>query len=67
MTCAGGVQLDCEPFPHCRIGNFVQNESFVENLRDEILRLNFHSKSNDLYKFQQVPQSELTVLIQAGI
>ncbi|XP_053094078.1 prolyl 3-hydroxylase OGFOD1 [Pangasianodon hypophthalmus] len=49
----GSVQLDCEPFPHCKIRNFVQNESFVENLRDELLRLNFHSKSNDLYKFQQ--------------
>ncbi|XP_053491220.1 prolyl 3-hydroxylase OGFOD1 [Ictalurus furcatus] len=49
----GGVQLDCEPFPHCRIRNFVQNESFLENLRDELLRLNFHGKSNDLYKFQQ--------------
>ncbi|MCI4383083.1 hypothetical protein PGIGA_G00022230 [Pangasianodon gigas] len=49
----GSVQLDCEPFPHCKIRNFVENESFVENLRDELLRLNFHSKSNDLYKFQQ--------------
>ncbi|KAK3533758.1 hypothetical protein QTP70_025833 [Hemibagrus guttatus] len=49
----GSVQLDCEPFPHCVIRNFVQNESFVENLRDELLQLNFHSKSNDLYKFQQ--------------
>ncbi|XP_027007841.2 prolyl 3-hydroxylase OGFOD1 [Tachysurus fulvidraco] len=49
----GGVQLDCDPFPHCMIRNFVQNESFVENLRDELLQLNFHSKSNDLYKFQQ--------------
>ncbi|KAK3562209.1 hypothetical protein QTP86_030355 [Hemibagrus guttatus] len=52
-TKAGSVQLDCEPFPHCVIRNFVQNESFVENLRDELLQLNFHSKSNDLYKFQQ--------------
>ncbi|KAI5613873.1 prolyl 3-hydroxylase OGFOD1, partial [Silurus asotus] len=49
----GSVQLDCEPFPHCKIANFVQNEGFVENLRDELLRLHFHSKSNDLYKFQQ--------------
>ncbi|KAM9460902.1 prolyl 3-hydroxylase OGFOD1 [Clarias gariepinus] len=49
----GGVQLDCEPFPHCAIRNFIQSESFVENLRDELLRLRFHSKSNDLYKFQQ--------------
>lgn len=51
---AGGVRLDCEPFPHCAIRNFIQSESFVENLRDELLRLRFHSKSNDLYKFQQV-------------
>ncbi|KAI4872983.1 hypothetical protein NFI96_023671 [Prochilodus magdalenae] len=49
----GSVELDCEPFPHCRISNFIQNQSFVQSLQDELLQLNFNSKSNDLYKFQQ--------------
>ncbi|XP_066503574.1 prolyl 3-hydroxylase OGFOD1 [Hoplias malabaricus] len=49
----GNVELDCEPFPHCKIRNFVQNDSFVQSLRDELLQLNFNCKSNDLYKFQQ--------------
>ncbi|CAM4522353.1 unnamed protein product [Leuciscus chuanchicus] len=49
----GNIHLDCEPFPHCQITHFLQNESFVESLRAELLQLNFNSKSNDLYKFQQ--------------
>lgn len=52
--CPGNIHLDCEPFPHCQITHFLQNESFVESLRAELLQLNFNSKSNDLYKFQQV-------------
>ncbi|XP_062869024.1 prolyl 3-hydroxylase OGFOD1 [Trichomycterus rosablanca] len=49
----GSVHLACEPFPHCKIDHFLQNERFAESLRDELLQLNFHRKSNDLYKFQQ--------------
>ncbi|KAF4111186.1 prolyl 3-hydroxylase OGFOD1 [Onychostoma macrolepis] len=49
----GNVHLDCEPFPHCQITHFLQSESFVESLQAELLQLNFNSKSNDLYKFQQ--------------
>ncbi|XP_051505625.1 prolyl 3-hydroxylase OGFOD1-like [Myxocyprinus asiaticus] len=49
----GSVQLDCEPFPHCQITHFLQSESFVESLQAELFQLNFNSKSNDLYKFQQ--------------
>lgn len=49
----GCVQLDCEPFPHCQITDFLQSLSFVEGLQAELLQLNFNSKSNDLYKFQQ--------------
>uniref|UniRef100_A0A3B1K777 Uncharacterized protein n=1 Tax=Astyanax mexicanus TaxID=7994 RepID=A0A3B1K777_ASTMX len=48
------VELDCEPFLHCKISNFVQNQSFVQGLQEELLQLNFNSKSNDLYKFLQV-------------
>uniref|UniRef100_A0A672P796 Prolyl 3-hydroxylase OGFOD1 n=1 Tax=Sinocyclocheilus grahami TaxID=75366 RepID=A0A672P796_SINGR len=47
------ILLDCEPFPHCQITRFLQSESFVESLQAELLQLNFNSKSNDLYKFQQ--------------
>ncbi|KAI4830500.1 hypothetical protein KUCAC02_002128 [Chaenocephalus aceratus] len=49
----GDLELDCHPFPHCIIRNFLSNESFVENLQRELLQLNFHEKSNDLYKFKQ--------------
>ncbi|TRY89508.1 hypothetical protein DNTS_016075 [Danionella cerebrum] len=49
----GPVHLDCQPFPHCQITDFLQSESFVDGLQAELLQLNFNSKSNDLYKFQQ--------------
>ncbi|XP_065123640.1 prolyl 3-hydroxylase OGFOD1 [Paramisgurnus dabryanus] len=49
----GNVHLDCKPFPHCQITNFLQSDIFVESLQAELLQLNFNSKSNDLYKFQQ--------------
>lgn len=57
MVCyfsAGDLELDCNPFPHCIIRNFLGSETFVENLQRELLQLNFHEKSNDLYKFKQV-------------
>ncbi|XP_044050923.1 prolyl 3-hydroxylase OGFOD1 [Siniperca chuatsi] len=49
----GDLELDCHPFPHCTIRNFLCSETFVENLQRELLELNFHEKSNDLYKFKQ--------------
>ncbi|KAJ7986157.1 hypothetical protein DPEC_G00347870 [Dallia pectoralis] len=49
----GGLELDCYPFPHCIIRNFLQGDTFTENLKRELLELNFHEKSNDLYKFKQ--------------
>uniref|UniRef100_A0A6Q2Y482 Prolyl 4-hydroxylase alpha subunit domain-containing protein n=1 Tax=Esox lucius TaxID=8010 RepID=A0A6Q2Y482_ESOLU len=49
----GGLELNCYPFPHCIIRNFIQSDSFTENLKRELLELNFHEKSNDLYKFKQ--------------
>ncbi|KAM8877312.1 prolyl 3-hydroxylase OGFOD1 [Synchiropus picturatus] len=49
----GDLELDCHPFPHCIIQNFLGSESFTENLQKELLQLNFHDKSNDLYKFKQ--------------
>ncbi|CAN0068940.1 unnamed protein product [Lampetra fluviatilis] len=42
------------PFPHTVIPNFLQDEDgFVGRLQRELLALDFHHKSNDLYKFQQ--------------
>lgn len=49
----GDLELDCHPFPHCVIKNFLGSDTFVENLQRELLGLNFHEKSNDLYKFKQ--------------
>ncbi|KAL1007289.1 hypothetical protein UPYG_G00084580 [Umbra pygmaea] len=49
----GALELNCHPFPHCIIKNFIQSDSFTENLKRELLDLNFHEKSNDLYKFKQ--------------
>ncbi|XP_068610140.1 prolyl 3-hydroxylase OGFOD1 isoform X2 [Brachionichthys hirsutus] len=49
----GGLELDFRPFPHCVIRNFLRSEAFLQGLRRELLELNFHNKSNDLYKFQQ--------------
>ncbi|XP_015259089.1 PREDICTED: prolyl 3-hydroxylase OGFOD1 [Cyprinodon variegatus] len=49
----GDLQLDCHPFPHCIIKNFLRSQTFVESLQRELLELNFNEKSNDLYKFKQ--------------
>uniref|UniRef100_A0AAQ5Z1A3 Prolyl 3-hydroxylase OGFOD1 n=1 Tax=Amphiprion ocellaris TaxID=80972 RepID=A0AAQ5Z1A3_AMPOC len=50
---SNNITLDCHPFPHCIIKNFLSSETFAENLQRELLGLNFHEKSNDLYKFKQ--------------
>lgn len=51
--CKGDIELDCHPFPHCIIRNFLSSQTFIENLKGELLELNFNEKSNDLYKFKQ--------------
>lgn len=51
---AAAVHTD--PFTCCVLPNFIQDERFLEGLKDELLALDFHDKSNDLYKFQQVRQ-----------
>ncbi|XP_041125436.1 prolyl 3-hydroxylase OGFOD1 isoform X2 [Polyodon spathula] len=48
-----GIEVDANPFPHCIIKDFIQSQSFLEGLQKELLDLNFHQKSNDLYKFKQ--------------
>ncbi|KAM4614559.1 prolyl 3-hydroxylase OGFOD1 [Discoglossus pictus] len=49
----GCLVLDCTPFPHGVVRPFLENSEFLEELREELLALNFHPKSNDLYKFKQ--------------
>ncbi|XP_061737449.1 prolyl 3-hydroxylase OGFOD1 [Nerophis ophidion] len=49
----GDLELDRQPFRHCVIKNFICGENFLKNLQRELLTLNFHTKSNDLYKFKQ--------------
>ncbi|XP_068115951.1 prolyl 3-hydroxylase OGFOD1 [Hyperolius riggenbachi] len=49
----GPVIVDSVPFQHCLIHSFIENSEFLDGLKDELLALNFHEKSNDLYKFQQ--------------
>ncbi|XP_078485496.1 prolyl 3-hydroxylase OGFOD1-like [Ciona intestinalis] len=57
--------IDCSsfPFPHCVIKDFLclssNNEAateFVNQLRQQLLKLNFSPKSNDLYKFSQTSE-----------
>uniref|UniRef100_A0A3Q3WT08 Uncharacterized protein n=1 Tax=Mola mola TaxID=94237 RepID=A0A3Q3WT08_MOLML len=55
FVCAGDLELDCHPFPHCIIRNFLRCQAFVDSLQRELLQLNFHEKSNDLYKKRTEP------------
>ena len=41
------------PFNCCHLENFIDDDSFLHQLKHELLSLNFHEKSNDLYKFHQ--------------
>ncbi|KAE8608210.1 hypothetical protein XENTR_v10011431 [Xenopus tropicalis] len=49
----GSVVLDSVPFPHGVIHPFIHNSEFLEELKEELLNLNFLPKSNDLYQFKQ--------------
>ncbi|XP_056382243.1 prolyl 3-hydroxylase OGFOD1 isoform X1 [Hyla sarda] len=49
----GSVVLHSVPFQHCIIHSFFENTKFLDGLKEELLTLRFHEKSNDLYKFQQ--------------
>ena len=41
------------PFSCCHLQEFLKDEDFLVQLKDELLSLNFHEKSNDLYQFHQ--------------
>lgn len=46
--------FDNDPFPHCVIRNFLQQNGSVNELQNSVLKLDYLEKSNDLYKFKQV-------------
>ena len=48
-----GVQLKVDPFPVFVIQDFFSDPNFVCSLKEELSNLDFHQKSNDLYKFLQ--------------
>ncbi|KAK2179040.1 hypothetical protein NP493_517g00021 [Ridgeia piscesae] len=45
--------LHTDPFTCCVLPNFLQDDKFLEGLRDELMDQIFCEKNNDLYKFQQ--------------
>lgn len=49
-----GLFVYNKPFMCCCLPNFVENESSLADLKDELLDLEFFEKNNDLYKFHQV-------------
>ena len=52
---AAGSELITTPFPCCVLPNFIQDkDGFLDSLKDEILRLKYYEKDNDLYQFRQV-------------
>jgi len=49
-----GVELCHTPFTHCVVPGFLQGDDSVQQLKQELLDLDFVPKNNDLYKFTQV-------------
>jgi hypothetical protein len=50
---SGAVIYD-KPFTCVTLPNFISDEKYFKELKQELLKLNFNEKSNDLYKFKQV-------------
>jgi len=44
------------PYSCCQLKNFFENDTFLRQLKHELLDLNFTEKNNDLYKFHQSRQ-----------
>jgi len=42
-----------EPFPHLFLKNFFSDGQWLENVKNELMSLKYHPKSNDLYDFLQ--------------
>jgi len=55
LVATTGSEMTIGPFPCCVMPNFIQDDdSFLDNLKDELLRLKYYHKDNDLYQFHQV-------------
>lgn len=48
-----GLELLSTPFRCCQMQNFIQDERFLDGLRNELSDLICYEKNNDLYKFRQ--------------
>lgn len=44
------------PFSCCQLNSFFEDDTYLRQLKEELLDLNFNEKNNDLYKFQQSRQ-----------
>jgi len=49
-----GLELLSTPFRCCQMQNFIEDERFLDGLRNELSDLICYEKNNDLYKFHQV-------------
>ena len=49
-----GFHLNHEPFTFCSISNLLNDMKFIENLKNELSKVKYEEKNNDLYKFKQV-------------
>ena len=48
------LQIINYPYHCCVVQDFIRDRDFLEGLQSDLLSLEFHEKSNDLYKFLQV-------------
>lgn len=46
-------EIISKPFKICRIPNFLKNEEFLENLKDELTKYDFNRLHTDLYQFER--------------
>lgn len=55
-TASSGGRVLGQPFRCCVMPDFVVpvGEGALQQLREELLKLKFHPKNNDLYQFSQV-------------
>ena len=67
QTDSSGAELLSEPFQCCILPDFIHDPAttacevskvggagFLQQLKEELLRLKFYEKNNDLYQFHQV-------------
>ena len=68
---SSGAELLSEPFQCCILPNFIHENAeaskvcgttYLQQLKDELLRLKFYEKNNDLYQFHQVSYFNLVLI-----